>query len=114
MPAENLCVHIARARLLKLGVSEDVISRAAELLSRIARHRASRTDVDAQVLMGVDLAMLAASSQEYEEFRKNLRAELPGAEKTGYLHARHTVVEQLLSFNPPHRSPPGGAWDSTA
>lgn len=112
--AENLCVHITRTRLLELGVSEDVIDRVAELLSYIARHRAPRTDVDAQVLVDADLAMLAVSPQEYKKFRENLRAELSDVEETEYLRARRAVVKQLLSFNPLYQSPLGEAWDSAA
>ncbi|WP_276670184.1 HD domain-containing protein [Schaalia cardiffensis] len=112
--AENLCVDITRTRLLELGVSEDVIDRVAELLSYIARHRAPRTDVDAQVLVDADLAMLAVSPQEYKKFRENLRAELSDVEETEYLRARRAVVKQLLSFNPLYQSPLGEAWDSAA
>lgn len=112
--AENLCVDITRSRLLELGVSEDVIDRVAELLSYIARHRAPRTDVDAQVLVDADLAMLAVSPQEYKKFRENLRAELSDVEETEYLRARRAVVKQLLSFNPLYQSPLGEAWDSAA
>lgn len=114
MSAENLCVGITRTRLSELGVSEDVIDRVAELLSYIARHRAPRSDVDAQVLVDADLAMLAVSPQEYKKLRENLRAELSDVEETEYLRARRAVVKQLLSFNPLYQSPLGEAWDSAA
>lgn len=114
LAAASVCQDLTRRRLRDLGVGEDVVDRVVELLSFIARHRAPRTDVDAQVLVDADLAMLAVSPQEYKKFRESLRAELADVEETEYLRARRAVVKQLLSFDPLYQSPLGEAWDSAA
>ncbi len=112
--AAGVCVNVTRERLTALGVSEDVVDRVAELLTFLARHRAPRTDVDAQVLVDADLAMLAVSPQEYKKFRENLRAEISDVDEVAYLEARRAVVKKLLSFDPLYQSPLGEAWESAA
>lgn len=112
--AAGACIDITRERLTVLGASEDVVERVAELLSFLSRHRAPRTDVDAQVLVDADLAMLAVSPQDYKKFRENLRAELADVDDADYLRARRLVVKKLLSFDPLYQSPLGEAWEPAA
>lgn len=108
------CVDITRTHLAALGVSEDVINRVSELLLFLARHRAPRTDLDAQVLVDADLASLAIAPQEYKKLRENLRAELADVSDVDYLTARCATVKRLLSFDTIYQSPLGEAWESAA
>lgn len=111
---ESECIDTARSNLGRLGVSADVIDRVVELLLFLARHRAPRADVDAQVLVDADLACLAVPPQEYKKLRENLRAELADLSDVEYFRARGTVIKRLLAFDPIYQSPLGEAWESAA
>lgn len=111
---ESECIDTARSNLGRLGVSTDVIDRVVELLLFLARHRAPRADVDAQVLVDADLASLAVPPQEYKKLRENLRAELAELSDVEYFRARSAVIKRLLAFDPIYQSPLGEAWESAA
>lgn len=111
---EAECIDIARSSLGRLGVSADVIDRVVELLLFLARHRAPRADVDAQVLVDADLASLAVPPQEYKKLRENLRAELAELSDVEYFRARGAVIKRLLGFDSIYQSPLGESWESAA
>lgn len=111
---EAECIDIARSSLGRLGVSTDVIDRVVELLLFLARHRAPRADVDAQVLVDADLASLAVPPQEYKKLRENLRAELAELSDVEYFRARGAVIKRLLGFDSIYQSPLGESWESAA
>lgn len=111
---EAECINIARSSLGRLGVSTDVIDRVVELLLFLARHRAPRADVDAQVLVDADLASLAVPPQEYKKLRENLRAELAELSDVEYFRARGAVIKRLLGFDSIYQSPLGESWESAA
>lgn len=108
------CVDLTCTHLHALGVSEDIIERVTELLLFLARHRAPRTDLDAQVLVDADLASLAVAPQEYKKLRENLRAEFADIPEIDYLSARCATIRRLLSFDTIYQSPLGEAWESAA
>ncbi|WP_076465136.1 HD domain-containing protein [Actinomyces mediterranea] len=108
------CIEITREHLTSLGVSEDVTNRVCELLSFLARHRAPRSDLDAQVLVDADLAMLAVSPQEYKKYRESLRNELSDVSDVDFTQARRLVVKKLLAFDSIYQSPLGETWESAA
>lgn len=111
---ESECIDTARSNLGRLGVSADVIDRVVELLLFLARHRAPRADVDAQVLVDADLACLAVPPQEYKKLRENLRAELTELSDVEYFRARGAVIKRLLGFDSIYQSPLGESWESAA
>lgn len=111
---ESECIDIARTHLGTLGVSDDMIERVVELLLFLARHRAPRADLDAQVLVDADLASLAAPPQEYKKLRENLRAELSELSDLEYFQARSAVIKRLLACDSIYQSPLGESWESAA
>ncbi len=111
---ESESIDMARTHLGQLGVSDDVIDRVVELLLFLARHRAPRADLDAQVLVDADLASLAAPPQEYKRLRENLRAELADLSDIEYFQARSAVIQRLLAFDSIYQSPLGESWESAA
>ena len=112
--ASTRCVDHAHNRLTNLGVPEEVVARVDELIAFLTRHRAPRTDFDAQVLVDADLACLACSPQDYKKLRTSLRAELSELDDLQFTKARMALVKKLLSYETIYQSPLGSAWEDTA
>ena len=112
--ASARCIDHAHNRLTELGVSEEVVARIDELIAFLTRHRAPRTDFDAQVLVDADLACLACSPQDYKKLRTSLRAELSELDDLQFTKARMALVKKLLSYETIYQSPLGSAWEDTA
>ena len=93
---------------------EEVVARIDELIAFLTRHRAPRTDFDAQVLVDADLAVLACSPQDYKKLRTSLRAELSELDDLQFTKARMALVKKLLSYETIYQSPLGSAWEDTA
>ena len=93
---------------------EEVVARVDELIAFLTRHRAPRTDFDAQVLVDADLACLACSPQDYKKLRTSLRAELSELDDLQFTKARMALVKKLLSYETIYQSPLGSAWEDTA
>ena len=112
--ASTRCIDHAHNRLTNLGVPEEVVARIDELIAFLTRHRAPRTDFDAQVLVDADLAVLACSPQDYKKLRTSLRAELSELDDLQFTKARMALVKKLLSYETIYQSPLGSAWEDTA
>jgi hypothetical protein len=112
--AATRCIDHAHNRLTNLGVPEEVVARIDELIAFLTRHRAPRTDFDAQVLVDADLACLACSPQDYKKLRTSLRAELSELDDLQFTKARMALVKKLLSYETIYQSPLGSAWEDTA
>ena len=112
--ASTRCIDHAHNRLTNLGVPEEVVARIDELIAFLTRHRAPRTDFDAQVLVDADLACLACSPQDYKKLRTSLRAELSELDDLQFTKARMALVKKLLSYETIYQSPLGSAWEDTA
>ena len=112
--ASTRCIDHAHNRLTNLGVADEVVARIDELIAFLTRHRAPRSDFDAQVLVDADLAGLACSPQDYKKIRTALRAELSELDDLQFVKARLALVKKLLSYETIYQSPLGSAWENTA
>ena len=112
--AATRCIDHAHNRLTNLGVTDEVVARIDELIAFLTRHRAPRSDFDAQVLVDADLAGLACSPQDYKKLRTSLRAELSELDDLQFVKARLALVKKLLSYETIYQSPLGSAWENTA
>ena len=112
--AATRCIDHAHNRLTNLGVADEVVARIDELIAFLTRHRAPRSDFDAQVLVDADLAGLACSPQDYKKIRTALRAELSELDDLQFVKARLALVKKLLSYETIYQSPLGSAWEDTA
>ena len=112
--AATRCIDHAHNRLTNLGVADEVVARIDELIAFLTRHRAPRSDFDAQVLVDADLAGLACSPQDYKKLRTSLRAELSELDDLQFVKARLALVKKLLSYETIYQSPLGSAWENTA
>ena len=112
--AATRCIDHAHNRLTNPGVADEVVARIDELIAFLTRHRAPRSDFDAQVLVDADLAGLACSPQDYKKLRTSLRAELSELDDLQFVKARLALVKKLLSYETIYQSPLGSAWENTA
>lgn len=112
--ASTRCIDHAHNRLTNLGVPEEVVVRVDELIAFLTRHRAPRTDFDAQVLVDADLACLSCSPQDYKKLRCSLRAELSELDDLQFIKARIALLKKLLSYETIYQSPLGSAWEDPA
>lgn len=112
--ASTRCIDHAHNRLTNLGVPEEVVVRIDELIAFLTRHRAPRSDFDAQVLVDADLAGLSCSPQDYKKLRCALRAELSELDDLQFIKARRALVKKLLGYESIYQSPLGAAWEDTA
>lgn len=112
--ASTRCIDHAHNRLTNLGVPEEVVVRIDELIAFLTRHRAPRSDFDAQVLVDADLACLSCSPQDYKKLRCALRAELSELDDLQFIKARRALVKKLLGYESIYQSPLGAAWEDTA
>ena len=112
--AATRCIDHAHNRLTNLGVADEVVAHIDELIAFLTRHRAPRSDFDAQVLVDADLAGLACSPQDYKKLRTSLRAELSELDDLQFVKARLALVKKLLSYETIYQSPLGSAWENTA
>ena len=112
--AATRCIDHAHNRLTNLGVADEVVARIDELIAFLTRHRAPRSDFDAQVLVDADLAGLACSPQDYKKIRTAVRAELSELDDLQFVKARLALVKKLLSYETIYQSPLGSAWENTA
>ena len=112
--AATRCIDHAHNRLTNLGVADEVVARIDELIAFLTRHRAPRSDFDAQVLVDADLAGLACSPQDYKKLRTSLRAELSELDDLQFVKARLALGKKLLSYETIYQSPLGSAWENTA
>ena len=112
--AATRCIDHAHNRLTNLGVPDEVVVRIDELIAFVTRHRAPRTDFDAQVLVDADLAGLSVSPQEYKKIRCALRAELSELDDLQFIKARIALLKKLLSYETIYQSPLGSAWEDPA
>ena len=112
--ASTRCIDHAHNRLTNLGVPEEVVVRIDELIAFLTRHRAPRSDFDAQVLVDADLACLSCSPQDYKKLRCALRAELSELDDLQFIKARRALVKKLLGYESLYQSPLGAAWEDTA
>ena len=112
--AATRCIDHAHNRLTNLGVADEVVARIDELIAFVTRHRAPRSDFDAQVLVDADLAGLACSPQDYKKIRTALRAELSELDDLQFVKACLALVKKLLSYETIYQSPLGSAWENTA
>lgn len=61
------------------------------------RHRLAGNDVDAQVLLDADLAILGASEMEYQAYADKIRREYAWVPEPDYRKGRRQVLEKFLT-----------------
>ncbi|MBE9007505.1 hypothetical protein IQ259_21150 [Fortiea sp. LEGE XX443] len=79
---------------LKIPMSQ--ITTVKRLILNTKYHQASEDDIDSQILLDADLAILAAASVDYQEYANAIRQEYAWVAETEYIKGRKQVLEKFL------------------
>lgn len=119
---EAQSARYAREVLAKLGLPEAVICEVERLILLTARHETTTStssvnavsDIDGQILIDADLAILAADAEQYDIYAQAIRQEYAHVADEAYRAGRAQVLRRLgerpfLYYLPEHQS-----WEATA
>jgi predicted metal-dependent HD superfamily phosphohydrolase len=102
----------ARARLTEAGLAAADVARVEGLVLATADHTAPPGDRAAQALLDADLAILAAGPEEYERYRRAVRAEYAHVTDDQWRAGRAAVLRSLLAKDPLYLL--AGHWEAAA
>jgi predicted metal-dependent HD superfamily phosphohydrolase len=91
---EERSAHYAERLCLELGIPEG--PRVADLIRKTKTHKAGE-DVDAQVLLDADLAILGASESVYRVYAQQIRQEYGWVPEPAYRQGRRQVIQSFLT-----------------
>ncbi|QLE59044.1 hypothetical protein [Nostoc sp. TCL26-01] len=93
---EEKSANYATQVLKSLGISLSYINTVKRLILNTKHHKAAADDIDSQVLLDADLAILAADPDEYEEYANAIRREYAWVSDIDYIQGRKQVLEKFL------------------
>ncbi len=79
-----------------LGVDSTTIANVNHLILSTKLHQADINDIDSQILLDADLAILGSPVQQYLTYAKNVRQEYAWISDRDYQNGRRRVLEQFL------------------
>ncbi|MEX2182392.1 MAG: hypothetical protein WD771_10145 [Gemmatimonadaceae bacterium] len=77
------------------GLAREVVERVSALVMA-TRHDEAPSDPDARLLCDVDLAILGASDERFDEYERQIRAEYAWVPDQPFRERRATILEALL------------------
>ncbi len=83
--------------LRRLGAPVDVVSEVQRLIELTASHTAADDDIIGQKLIAADLAILSSSSERYERYARDVRAEYAHVDDESWRVGRTSVLTSLLA-----------------
>lgn len=86
----------AKTALIQHGISVDVADRVAALVMA-TEHHALPTDHDAQLLVDIDLAILAADHARFAEYEQQIQQEYAWVEPAVFVQKRREVLSGFLA-----------------
>ncbi|HLP87238.1 MAG TPA: hypothetical protein VK184_01360 [Nostocaceae cyanobacterium] len=89
--------------LQNLGVPLGTIANVTRLILQTKHHQAD--DIDSQILLDADLAILAASSVDYHQYAQAIRQEYIWLTDSEYILGRKRVLENFLMRLPLYHTP---------
>jgi predicted metal-dependent HD superfamily phosphohydrolase len=93
---ELLSANWARSSVLQAGLPPDVADRVHALVMA-TRHDAVPGDSDAQLLVDVDLSILGATPERFDEFDEQIRAEYAHVPDEAFRQGRGNVLNGFLA-----------------
>jgi predicted metal-dependent HD superfamily phosphohydrolase len=92
---EEQSALLARAVLERLRVPKSLIDRVAELILLTKSHSAAPDDLDGQLLLDADLAILGAAEAEYRQYAEAIRREYAWVPEADYRAGRAAVLKRF-------------------
>jgi predicted metal-dependent HD superfamily phosphohydrolase len=93
---EEQSAAYAQSTLSHLGLPPSIIQIVARMILSTKTHQAGNDDVDYQILLDADLAILGAPSAEYENYARAIRKEYSWVAEAAYRTARVKVLQTFL------------------
>lgn len=101
--------------LRRAGISGTDVSEVERLVLATIDHVAAPTDLAAQILFDADLAILAAEPEDYERYRRAVRAEYVSVSDDAWRTGRAAVLTGLAARDPLfHTAPARKHWEQRA
>jgi len=94
---EERSAAFAAAALRQLRAPEETVTRVVALILRTKTHQADDADIDAQILLDADLAVLGAAPAEYDRYAAAIRREYAWVPQDDYRAGRARVLEGFLA-----------------
>ncbi|MEL6457549.1 MAG: hypothetical protein AAFQ91_04765 [Cyanobacteria bacterium J06621_15] len=82
--------------LSSLSISSDVIKEVKKLILQTKNHQALTTNINSQILLDADLAILGSNPTEYSKYTNAIRQEYIWVPETEYFAARKKILENFL------------------
>lgn len=93
---EAKSAHWARAVALQAGVAKPAAQRIHSLVL-VTAHEAIASDVDQQIVVDVDLSILGAPSERFEEYERQIRTEYAWVPEDLFRERRCEILAQFLA-----------------
>lgn len=93
---EEQSALLAVSELTKLNLSPDKINRIRDLIL-ITKHTAQPQTADEALIIDIDLAILGASEERYNEYEVQIRQEYAFVEEPVFKSARKAILESFLN-----------------
>jgi predicted metal-dependent HD superfamily phosphohydrolase len=93
---EERSAHWARVSVLQAGLSAETADRVQSLVMA-TRHATSPADTDAQLLVDIDLAILGAEPERFDEYDAQIRAEYAHVLDEEFREGRRRILNGFLA-----------------
>ena len=93
---EEKSAEYAAARLTSLEIPNNTVQSVQNLILHTKNHQAPPADIDSQILLDADLAILGASELEYKTYAQGIRQEYAWVADELYRRRRLQVLQNLL------------------
>lgn len=92
---EGVSKAISNIVLASFNVSQDVIERISSMILATKTHEAY--DTDSEFMLDVDLSILGADENKFNEYEENIRKEYSWAPEKDYKNARKNILQNFLN-----------------
>ena len=93
---EQRSAEWAKAAALRLGLASATAERVYELVM-VTRHHAVPTGTDAKILVDIDLSILGAAAQRFDEYERQVREEYAWVPEFLFRHERRKILEEFVA-----------------
>ena len=94
---EAQSAKLASEFLTKLNLPNTIIDRITHLIRLTKHHPAQPTDLDAQLLLDLDLSILATPPSQYQTYAKAIRQEYDWVADADYRKGRSQILQTFLN-----------------
>lgn len=83
--------------LNSLKIPQKIIDKAKNMILKTKKHQADEDDIDSQILLDADMAILGSEISEYQIYAQAIRQEYYWVSKQEYSIGRKSFLTQILT-----------------